>query len=336
MSFPSDPPYVIAEIGGNHGGDVATAKRYLRAAADSGADAAKFQYYQAEWLIDENEPPLPLAGDEYETQFERFKKLELAREEWEELVALADDLDIDFAASVFDREVAAFVADHSPFLKIASGDLTNIPLLRYASSLDIPIVLSTGFSTWDEIDRAVAELGGADVTLLHCIGSYPTDLSDANLQMIDHLDERYDVDIGYSDHTIGTEVPTAAVARGATIVEKHFTLDKSQEVGDHRLSATPAELEELVEAVNGIWEMFGDGDRSSVFEAETDIDSQMRRSLATRRRVERGQEFTEENLTALRPDEGISPLDIDDVVGETATRDLPAREILHDDDVDRT
>lgn len=329
MSFPNEPPYVIAEIGGNHGGDITTAKRYLRAAAESGADAAKFQYYRAEWLIEENEPPLPLAGDEYETQFERFKELELTREEWTELIALADDLDIDFAASVFDREVATFVADHSPFLKIASGDLTNVPLLRYVSSLDVPIVLSTGFSTRDEIDRAVEELGDSDVTLLHCIGSYPTDIEDANLQMINHLSEWYDVDVGYSDHTVGTEVPTAAVACGATVLEKHFTLDKSQEVGDHRLSVTPTEMEQLVDAVNKVWQMFGDGDRSSVFGAETDIHSQMRRSLATRRRVEQGEKFSEADLTALRPDEGISPLEIDDVIGAIASRDLPPGTILY-------
>jgi sialic acid synthase SpsE len=250
------------------------------------------------------------------------------------LINLAEDLNIDFAASVFDREVAAFVADHSPFLKIASGDLTNIPLLRYVSSLGVPIVLSTGFSTREEIDRAIEELGSADVTLLHCIGSYPTDIADANLQMIEHLNEWYDVDVGYSDHTIGTEVPAAAIAQGATVVEKHFTLDKSLEVGDHRLSATPSEMEQLVKRVNKIWEMFGDSDRSSSVETETTIKSQMRRSLATRQDIHKGEKIVEANLTALRPNDGISPLEIDNVVGTVASHDLPSGKILYDKDIE--
>jgi len=334
MSFPSNEPYVIAEIGGNHGGDLATAKRHLRAAADSGADAAKFQLYHAEWLIDESAPPLPLAGDDYDTQYERFKELELASDEWVELIALAESLDIDFAASVFDQKTADVVAEHSPFIKIASGDLTNVPLLRYIASLDIPIVLSTGFATWSEIDRAVRELEGSDLTLLHCIGSYPTEMEDANLQVIEQLAARYDVRVGYSDHTVGITAPTAAVARDAQVIEKHFTLDKDQDIGDHRLSANPEEMAELVEVANEVHSAISGGDRSTVFEPETEIHSQMRRSLATREEISEGEKFTDSNLTALRPDDGISPLRLDDLIGKTAARDLPARTRIDESDVD--
>ncbi|MEA5406495.1 N-acetylneuraminate synthase family protein [Haloarculaceae archaeon H-GB2-1] len=323
----------MAEIGGNHGGDVETAKRYLRAAAEAGADAAKFQYYHAANLIDEDEPPLPLAGDDYDTQYERFEELELAPEEWDELVALANEVGVDFAASAFDRTAADFTANHSPFIKVASGDLTNVPLLRYVRSLDVPVILSTGFATMPEIERAVEELTGVELALLHCVGAYPTPDEAANLQMIDRLAERFDVPVGYSDHTVGMTAPTAAVARGATIVEKHFTLDTSKEVGDHRLSATPADIERFVEQADRIWEMVGHGDRSTVFGSESRIKTQMRRSLSTREPVAEGEQFTDENLTALRPEGGISPLRYDDVLGATAARDIGERQLLEDADV---
>jgi sialic acid synthase SpsE len=326
-------PYVIAEIGGNHGGDVERAKDYMRAVADTGADATKFQIYNAEWLIDEDEPPLPLAGDDYETQYQRFKELELTDHEWEELVALADDLAVDFAASVFDRDTAEYVAEVSPFIKIASGDLTNLPLLRFVRKLGKPIVLSTGFATMDEISVAVDELPANRLILLHCIGSYPTPPGEAHLEMIDRLRAEFDVPIGYSDHTVGTLAPKAATAMGARVIEKHFTLDKSQSVGDHRLSATPEELAEIVEDSRQIYSMINEGTRETTLQAELNLKKNMRRSLATLRAVCAGDPFTEANLTALRPEEGISPLRYDEILGQVAARDLPSRTILHDDDI---
>lgn len=334
MSFNDDPPYVIAEIGGNHGGDVEEAKRYLRAAAKTGADAAKFQYYQAETLIDREIDALPGAPDEYETQFERFRDLELEPTEWDELVALANELGVDFAASAFDREAAEYVAERGIFVKIASGDVTDLPLLRHVASLDAPAVLSTGFATMAEIERAVETLGTDGLTLLHCMGAYPTPLEEANLQMIGVLAERFDVPVGYSDHTVGLTASRAAVARGATVVEKHFTLTAGGESGDHRLSATPEEMATLIDDVEAIEKTSGSETRDgAAFSVESAIKADVRRSLATAREVRAGDRFEEDDLLALRPEHGISPLRVDEVVGKRAATDCGSHEILQPEDV---
>lgn len=331
--LPEDRPYIIAEVGGNHGGEYQTALDYVDAAAEAGVDAVKFQIYRAERLIQPDEPPLPLAGDDYDTQFERFKELEFTEEEWNGLVSATKEHDLDFSASVFDPEQMKFVADASPFIKIASGDLTNVPLLRKARELQKPIILSTGFATVEEIERALKELPEERVVLLHCMGSYPTPDEDANLQLIDQLDDQFDVPVGYSDHTVGTLAPTVAMAKGSVVIEKHFTLDKSIEVGDHRLSANPEEMQTLVDSAERVWEMESEGSReASVFECERKIKTNMRRSLATKDSVAEGEVFDESNLTALRPEDGVSPFRYDEVLGRHATRDIGAREILEASD----
>lgn len=321
-------PYVIAEVGGNHGGDLDTAKRYVKAAAEADVDAVKFQLYSAESLIVEDEPPLPLAGDEYDTQFERFKELELHREEWEELIQFTEQFDVAFTASVFDTDWAEYVVGVSPFIKIASGDMTDLPLLRHVVDLGSPIVMSTGFATWEEIETVVAELPTDRLALLHCVGAYPSPDEAANLEMISTLADCFDVPIGYSDHTFGTTAAKAAVAKGARIVEKHFTLDKSREVGDHRLSANPTEMANLVEEIQRIVTMQGDRRRDECYPVETELREKMRRSLAMAQPVSEGDQVTAADLTALRPADGISPLRIDEVIGKTATTDLHEGEIL--------
>lgn len=325
---PSDDLYVIAEIGGNHGGDFETAKRYLERAAESGADAVKFQIYRAETLIVESSPPLPLAGEKYDSQFERFKELELTDQEWRDLMMAAEEIGVDFAASIFDADLAEFVADISPFVKIASGDLTNIPLLRRVNNLGIPVVLSTGFATMREIRRAVAELDDVELTLLHCVGSYPTPSDQAHLQMIDVLAAEFDVTVGYSDHTVGTRAPLAAIARGACVVEKHFTLDKTKAVGDHRLSATPSELTTIVEEGSQIYKMVDDWQREKYLPIEEDIRTQMRRSLATATALKAGEKLQAEDVIALRPSTGISPIRLDEIIGATIVEDLSERTLL--------
>jgi sialic acid synthase SpsE len=328
-------PYIIAEVGGNHGGDVEKAKEYVRAADDAGADAVKFQAYSAETLIQRDEPPLPLAGDKYDTQFERFKELELTREEWEDLVAEAESFDIDFAASVFDKEWADFVAVQSPFIKLASGDLTNIPLIRHVASLGKPIVLSTGLASIAEIERAVEELPCDRLTLLHCVSAYPTDEPDANLQLIDELQRSFEVLVGYSDHTKGLLACETAAAKGATVIEKHFTLDKSNPVGDHRLSANPEEMAELVKAVDQIDAMHGTKSRrNGPLDAESNLKAQMRRSLATTEDIDAGERLTADTVTALRPESGLSPLRFDEIIGSRVVSDVSAGSILTESDLE--
>lgn len=332
--LPPDRPYVIAEIGGNHDGDVEQAKEYATAAAESGADAAKFQLYAAENLITKDEPPLPLAGDEYDSQYDRFKELELTREEWGEVIDHCDSLGVDFSASVFDTGMLEFAIEHMPFVKIASGDLTNLPLLRNVAKTGKPIVLSTGFSTFPEIRRTMSELSGTDVVLLHCMGCYPTPDEESNLQMVSTLRDEFGVPTGYSDHTIGPLASIAAVARGARVIEKHFTLDKSRDVGDHRLSATPEEMVEIVEQSRRVAEMYGKSRGTEIYPCEDRIKNNMRRSLATAKPLDEGAVITTDDLTALRPSDGISPMRLDEVVGATTTTDLPGNHILLERDIE--
>jgi sialic acid synthase SpsE len=334
MTFYRDTPYIIAEVGGNHGGDVETAEHYIKAAAKAGADAVKFQFYRAETLIIESEPPLPLAGENYDSQFERFKELELTVNEWRRLVEIANKHNVDFAASVFDPEIAEFVAEVSPFIKIASGDLTNTPLLRRVNELGEPVVLSTGFATREEIADAVEVLADVDLTLLHCVGSYPTPDEQAHLEVMDTLTKEFDVPVGYSDHTVGTRAPIAAIARGACIIEKHFTLDKNIPVGDHRLSATPSELATIVDEGHKIRSMVGQWTRDLYLPVEKELRTQMRRSLATTERIEAGEHLREHHVTALRPATGIPPTQIDNVIGATVATSIEPNTILTDDHIE--
>jgi len=327
----SDTSYIIAEVGGNHGGDFEMARKYLETAAQTGVDAVKFQLYQAENLIVRDEPPLPLAGEDYDSQFERFKELELTVEQWRELATLADEYDVDFAASVFDCEMADLASELAPFIKIASGDLTNIPLLRYVNTLGDDVILSTGFATMDEIEMGIKEIPNVDLTLLHCVGSYPTPDDAANLQMIDILADKFGKRIGYSDHTVGTRVPLAAVARGATVIKKYFTLNKSQAIGDHRLSATPEEMARIVEESERIASMFTGWGRESCLPVEESIRTSMRRSLAVNESFQAGDTLHRESLTTLRPASGIPPTRLDEVVGVKVRTDLQPGDILQDE-----
>lgn len=324
----SEDPYIIAEVGGNHGGDFELAKRYVKTAADAGADAVKFQLYRAEKLIVEEADPLPLAGNDYDSQYERFRELEFTEEQWRELAALADKYEVDFAASVFDREMVNLTAELSPFIKIASGDLTNTLLLRHINELGKPVILSTGFATMEEIRSAVRELSDVELTLLHCVGSYPTPDDEVHLEMLGVLDRTFNVSVGYSDHTAGTRAPLAAVANGASIIEKHFTLDKSQNVGDHRLSANPEEMEQIVKESQRINDMFGDFGRESFLPIEEELRTEMRRSLSVLDPVSEGEMIDNEVLMALRPATGIEPRRLDDIVGRRVNTDIEPGKIL--------
>lgn len=334
MEFRNSPePYIVAEVGGNHGGEIEMAKRYIREAAEAGVDAVKFQLYRGERLIVADEPPLPHVSDEYDSQQERFQDLQLSMEEWDECVHLAENLGVDFAASAFDPEMVDFVAETSPFVKIASGDLTHIPLLRYVAETGCPVVLSTGCATMEEIETAVTELAKERLVLLHCVSSYPTPEDDANLGMMDRLRKKFDVPVGYSDHTAGSIAATAAAARGACFIEKHFTLDSSGEGGDHSLSATPEEMARIVGETRRIAAIIGDEERGTdtTLSAETNC-QQMRRGLATVRPIEAGDRIEESDLTALRPGRGVSPLEIDTVTGTRATQNLPRLTIIDRED----
>jgi sialic acid synthase SpsE len=322
---------IVAEIGGNHNGDFRLAKRYIKEAAKCGADVVKFQMYQAENLVSRDLPPLPLVRHKFKTQFERFRALEFTEEEWVALSNYAKKYQVMFSASVFDIQMADLLDKISCMFKIASGDLTNLPLIRHVVNKKKPILLSTGFARIDEIDRVVKEIPKNRLILLHCVGSYPCTLEDAYLLTIPFLKQRYGVIVGYSDHTLGTFVSKIAVALGARVIEKHFTLDRSQGFGDHILSIEPHELKELIGDIRKIEKTLRV--KTSPLKSEMRMRRMLRRSLAARVDISAGTVLNESILTALRPAIGISPLEVDCVIGRKSRRSLKKGEILRKKDV---
>ncbi|MFO7872564.1 MAG: N-acetylneuraminate synthase family protein [Candidatus Undinarchaeales archaeon] len=336
--------FVIAEVGGNHGGNFEVAKEYVDAAAETGADAVKFQMYTAEKLITKNVPPLPLAGDNYESQQERFRELQLTSDEYSKLAEYSKRKGIMFSATPFDNDNADVLEDLTEFYKIASGDLTDLPLLRHVKEKGKLIVLSTGFSTADEIKKTLSYLPQDRTALLHCVGTYPCPLEGANLLSISYMQEKFNLPVGYSDHTIGIDACRVAVSLGAKIIEKHFTLDKTIKTGDHRLSADKSDMSELVKSVKKIRKnktpveaIISDKEKrkkllgkkeKKVQDSEFEIKKSMRRSLAAKVPIKKGEKFTNENLIPLRPETGISPMLIDKVVGKKCKLDMYAEQIL--------
>lgn len=317
---------VVAEVGGNHNGNFDLAKKYVKEVAKTGADAVKFQMYTAEKLVARDVLPHPLVRHKYRTQQERFKRLEFTREQWLELADLAKGHGLLFMASAFDSEMVDLLDRISEAFKVASGDLTNLPLIRYMVAKKKPILLSTGLATIEEIDQVVKEIPKNKLVLLHCVSSYPCSLEDANLLSIPFLKERFGVTVGYSDHTLGTLAPKIAVALGARVVEKHFTLDKSQTFGDHVLSVEPQEMREIVEDIRKIEKMLRY--RKGPLKDELKLMKFLRRSLAANVNISKGAVITENMLTCLRPAVGISPMEIDRVVGKRAKRSIKKGEII--------
>ena len=311
--------FIIAEIGGNHNGNFETAVEMVRKAAESGADAVKFQVYRAEGLVTQAAPsPAPhLTGGK--SHFERYKGLELSREQYQELAHLAKQSGIIFFASVFDEECADMMEELVPAFKIASCDVTNLPLIRHVAKKGKPVILSTGMASVEEIREAVREIPTDRLILLHCVSRYPAPIEMANLRTIPFLKEEFGVPVGYSDHTIGTTASIAAVALGAVVIEKHFTLDKSQPVGDHRLSLEPQELRQMVDQIREVEKALGHyGKRLDASELE--MIKLARRSLVARDDIPQGTILTEEMLIPLRPATGISPSLINQVAGKRTAR----------------
>lgn len=326
-------PYIIAEVGGNFGGDLKKAKEYINEAAKCGVDAVKFQIYRAETLISDKEPPMPLAGNTYSSQFERFRELELSKKEWEELKSFSNTLGLDFVASAFDENLVDLVANLSPFIKIASGDLTNIPLIRHSLKKDKIIILSTGFASILDIKRVMKEISKERLILMHCISSYPTPIEALNLNVIPFLKKKFNVPIGFSDHSIGILAPLIAIGKGAIIIEKHFTLDKSNRIGDHRLSANPSEMKKIVEKSKEVFKMLGKNIRDGPFEVEKDLMKKMRRSLAAKITIKKGQLITKDNIIALRPEKGIPVWKYDEVLGRKVNKQIPKGDFIKENDI---
>ncbi len=324
----SNHVYIIAEAGVNHNGNLELAKKLVDAAAEAGADAVKFQTFVPENIVSryaEKADYQKETTDKAESQLDMLRKLMLKKEWHQVLIDYAKAKGIQFISTPFDLESIDFLATlNLPLYKIPSGEITNLPYLEKVGKLGKPVILSTGMSDMGEVKEAVGILknnGCPKVSVLHCNTQYPTPYEDVNLAVMNSLKEELKLEIGYSDHTLGIEVPIAAVAMGATIIEKHFTLDKSMEGPDHKASLEPNELIAMVRGIRNIEKAFGTGDKR-VTESEAANKAVVRKSIVARRDIKQGEVFSDNNITVKRPGTGISPMRWYEVIGKTAIHDF--------------
>ena len=319
---------IIAEAGVNHNGCLTTAKLMVDAASEAGADYIKFQTFNAESLVTstaEKANYQKRPGQPDQSQYEMLKQLELDRSSQEALVEYCRTKPAKFVSSAFDIDSIDLLAElNIPFFKIPSGEITNLNYLRHVGSLNKPIVMSTGIATLDEVKAALNILFDCgiqrdDITVLHCNTEYPTPMCDVNLKAMTTIRDELGVSVGYSDHSVGIEVPIAAVALGATIIEKHFTLDRNLPGPDHIASLEPVELTSMVRAIRNIELALGDGVKAPRPSELKNIHV-IRKSIVASRNIQAGDIFTEENITAKRPGYGLSPMQWDDVIGTESTR----------------
>jgi len=317
--------YIIAEAGVNHNGSLERAKEMIDVAASTGVDAVKFQTFIAESLVTRTAAKADYqqqATDAAESQFEMLKKLELSLSDFEELKARCEEQGVDFLSTPFDLVTIDMLVDLGvDKWKLPSGELTNLLYLRKIGALKQEVILSTGMANVDEVSAAVSVLESSGVrreqlTLLHCNSEYPTPMHDVNLRAMQTLESAFPglKGVGYSDHTLGIEVPIAAVAMGASVIEKHFTLDRTLPGPDHRASLEPDDLKAMVVGIRNIEAALGDG-RKEPTESELKNRQIARKSIVAARAIAPGEKFTEENLTVKRPGAGLSPMMWDELIG---------------------
>ena len=326
--------YIIAEAGDNHNGDFNTALKLVDVAKRAGADCVKFQTFVTEEIISKYaemaEYQKKNTGKE-ESQFETVKRLELSFDEFRKIKEYCDRVGIQFLSTPFDLKSVDFLNELGvPFFKIPSGEITNYPYLIKIAHTGKPVVMSTGMCEPDEILAAINVLeknGSGEITLLHCNTEYPTPLKDVNLYAMRTMKKMFGKKVGYSDHTKGIEVPVAAVALGACVIEKHFTLDKNMPGPDHKASLEPDELGRMVKNIRNIEIALGDGVKR-VSESERKNIAIARKSIVARRNIQEGEILTEENLAVKRPGTGINPMQWMEVLGTRAVRDFKEDELI--------
>lgn len=338
----SSAPYVIAEIGVNHGGSIELAKRLIDLAKEGGADAAKFQTYKAETLASKHSPAYwDLSKESTTSQFKLFQKYDsFGPDDYRELARYCGEVGIDFASTPFDRDAVELLEALMPYFKIASADLTNTPLLRQVAGKGKPVLLSTGASTSDEVAVAVKTLrdaGCTELSLLHCVLNYPTADENAHLGMITALRREYpDLLIGYSDHTVPDEGMTALCTSyllGAKVIEKHFTHDKTLPGNDHYHAMDVDDLRRFLAAVERLDAMVGSTSAVTSIETEEISRANARRSIVLDAAVAAGSVLSEEMLTYKRPGTGVSPIHWDEVIGRRVSRDLERDHVLQWEDL---
>lgn len=327
--------YIIAEAGVNHNGSLQLAYQLVDAAKKAGVDCIKFQTFKSQNLVSRTaqkaEYQKEATGDS--SQQDMLKQLELSYEEFISLKEYCDRQGICFLSTPFDFESIDFLNSlDMPFWKIPSGEVTNLPYLMALARTGKPVVMSTGMCEMEEIRDAVDVLrryGAGEIRLLHCNTEYPTPFEDVNLKAMQTLRDAFRLEVGYSDHTRGIEVPIAAAALGAGIIEKHFTLDRSMEGPDHKASLEPSELEAMVRSIRNIEKALGTGEKTASPSERKNI-SVARKSIVAKRAVRAGEIFTEENITVKRPGTGISPMRWFDVLGTAAARDYAEDELIEE------
>ena len=331
MKFGEESTFIIAEIGVNHNGDICLAKKMIKSASECGVDAVKFQTFKSEDLVTEN-----VKTAEYQqknanesSQLEMLKKLELTFDDFKELKEYASSCNVMFISSPFDiNSVDLLVNLNVPLFKLGSGELNNFELIDHVQKTDKPMILSTGMATLEEIKETYDFIKNKDgLILLHCITGYPTSFEEANLNFIKTLQSEFDVPIGFSDHSPGIELPIAAVALGACVVEKHFTLDKTLEGPDHKASLNPVEFKAMVDAIRNVEVAMGDGVRR-FSENELEIKKIARKSVILNEDVSEGRVIERSMLSIKRPGTGIAPKCINYVVGKKVNKDLNKNTVL--------
>ena len=328
---------IIAEAGVNHNGDIAKAKALIDKGAEAGVDYVKFQTFKAGNLVTKQAKRAAYQDkntQDNDSQYEMLKKLELSQKDHQELIDYCAQKGVKFLSTGFDFESLEFLAQLGiTIAKVPSGEITNLPYLRKVAVLFPEVILSTGMATIDEIKDAVKVLtdNGVNkdkITVLHCNTEYPTPMEDVNLKAMLHIQRELGVPVGYSDHTLGIEVPIAAVALGAMVIEKHFTLDKTLPGPDHKASLEPVELKTMVIAIRNIEKAIGGSGLKEVSKSEVKNKPIARKSIVATKTIKKGDLFSAENLTVKRPGTGISPMQWDEVIGKIAKKDFEEDDLI--------
>jgi len=336
---PDQPCFIIAEAGVNHNGDLNLAKELVRAAAEAGADAVKFQTFQTAQLVTADAPQ---AGYQErntgvtESQFEMLSRLELSLEAFAELKRFSDELGILFLSTAFDPISAEFLANLGmDAFKVPSGELTNHPFLAQLARYQKPMLVSTGMGTLAEVGEAVEAIrkaGVHDIAIFHCVSNYPAPPEEVNLRAMETMRAAFSVPVGYSDHTLGIEASVAAVAAGANLIEKHFTLDCSLPGPDHKASLEPAALKQMVDGIRLVEKMLGTG-KKQPSEAEIEVAKVVRRSVVARQDLPAGTVLEPGMLDLRRPGTGIPPAQIDTLYGLQVRVNVPAGTMIRKEDL---
>ena len=330
---------VIAEAGVNHNGDIEIARKLIDVAAEAKADIVKFQTFNADQQVTKSAAKAEyqkITTNVNESQHSMLRNLELSVEMHSELIDHCKKRNIEFISTAFDiQSVNLLQSLGQRLFKIPSGEITNFPYLEHIGKICKPIILSTGMSTLNEIETALEILQKAGtskklITVLHCTTSYPVPISDVNLLAMKTIKDEFEVEVGYSDHTLGIEIPIAAVALGASVIEKHFTLDRNLPGPDHQASLEPNELQEMIRTIRNVEQAMGDGIKK-VMPSEAGNRDIVRKSIVVIKEIKKGDIFTSENLSTKRPGNGMSPMNWNLIIGKSSKHNYEIDELIKDE-----